>query len=373
VLGALMPRVVAGNRDAVMTTPSIVVITYDDDPSRADLEAFASTYGASAAWAPQTAEYGVGALVAGTPRHLAGNAPATITDAQVLALLHANLGGAAPAWGAPDENTLYSFFFPDGTILDDGFGSLCCTDYDGYHYDEMIGGVDVAYAIQCTCPGFDGPGITDLQQLTVVASHETVEAVTDPRPGTDYAFAEADADHAVWTYVNGGETADMCLYTDTAYLLGPSNFGYAIQRAWSNAAAIAGHDPCVSEATTPYYQTIPDQPAPLTVSVFGERVASHGVQIAMGATAPITLHVLADAERAGPFTISLQDVNADYFGGSPTLTFAQPTGTYRPGDTLTVDATVVGVDRDLGGEAFAITTTPVGGGPATYFFGLIGQ
>ncbi len=43
------------------------------------------------------------------------------------------------------------------------------------------------------------------------------------------------------------------------------------------------------------------------------------------------------------------------------------------GDTVTVPVKVAGMDRNLGGEAFEIATTPVSGGPTTVFYGLVGQ
>ena len=372
-LGALMPRLVTSNPTAILATPKVTAITYDNDTNRSSIEAFFGALAASSVFAAQAAEYGVGALAVGTPRHLAGNAPATITDAAITQILTANLTGSTPAWGSPDPDTVYSFFFPSGTILDDGSGSLCCTDYDGYHYDVSVGGVDVAYAIQCTCPGFDGTGITDLQQLTVVADHELVEAVTDPHPATTVGYGDTDDAHVVWSYITGGENADLCAFADTAYLLTPASLGYAIQRSWSNVAVMAGHDPCVPEATLPYYQAVPDQSDTITVSPSGGPIASKGTKVARNTPGSITLHVLADDPSAGPFTITVEDVNSSFFGRSPLLTFTQPTGTYHLGDTLTVPVTVSASDPGLGAaEAYYVKTAPASG-PATYFYALVGQ
>src|SRR5437870_3626660 len=106
-LGSLMPQEIAGNKTAVMATPSVVAITYDNDPNRTDVEAFYHQYAASPAWATQTSEYGVGALTVGTARHLTG--AAATTDTAIRQLLMTNLTGATPAWGAPSLNTVYSF------------------------------------------------------------------------------------------------------------------------------------------------------------------------------------------------------------------------------------------------------------------------
>jgi hypothetical protein len=66
-----------------------------------------------------------------------------------------------------------------------------------------------------------------------------------------------------------------------------------------------------------------------------------------------------------------------YYGAAtPSLTFTQPTGTFAIGDTVTIPVTVMAKDSGLGGpgsEGFEIDTKPVGGGPTTYFYGLVGQ
>jgi hypothetical protein len=367
--GMAMPQV-AGDHRGVLATPTVVAITYDGDVHRTDLEAFYGDFAASTAWAAQTQEYGVGPLNVGPPRHLPGPAPALITDSQIVGLLRANLTGASPAWGPPDVDTVYAFFFPEGTIVDDGDGYLCCEDYDGYHWDDDVGGVDVAYSIHCQCPGFDGPGVDDLQQLTVVASHEIVEAVTDPR---GLGYAQADAAHTIWDFVYGGETADMCLAADTAYWVNPADMRYAIQRSWSNAEARAGHDPCVGETQRPYFQTIPEQPDEVRLDDGGGgTLSTRGVKLAVGASGALTLHVHGDAEDAGPFTVEVEDLE-HWFGGRSYLSITQPTGVFEVGDVISVPVTVTGQDPYLGeAEGFVVTTTPVAG-PSTYFFGVVGQ
>src|SRR5262245_52695545 len=95
-LGPLMPQERAANPSAVMATPTVVAITYDGDPNRADTEAFFAQYAESPAWAMHVGEYGVGALKVGTPHHLAG--AAATSDAAVRQILSANLTGASPAW-----------------------------------------------------------------------------------------------------------------------------------------------------------------------------------------------------------------------------------------------------------------------------------
>ena len=151
--GARMPQVIAMDTTDIMTTPKGMAITWNDDPNQASIEKFFGEFGSSTAWATQTSEYGVGALTAATPQHMTGNHPKTTSSDALLNILQTNLTGASPAWGAPDANTIYMFFVPVGTEVNDGSGNVSCTDYDGYHFDEMIGGVDVAYSISAACDG----------------------------------------------------------------------------------------------------------------------------------------------------------------------------------------------------------------------------
>src|SRR5262249_10856847 len=142
-LGMRMPRVVKGS-GSVLVSPKVVPITYDGDPHRADIEAFAPQFAKSKAWAAQTLEDGVGPLTVGAPLHIASAAPSKITDAELQKILTDNLSGNSPAWGAPDPQTIYAFFFPKGSVVDDGSG-VSCDVFDGYHYDVVVGNVDVAY------------------------------------------------------------------------------------------------------------------------------------------------------------------------------------------------------------------------------------
>lgn len=373
-LGPLMPQDVSGGA-SVMASPTVMPITWDSDASRADIELFYPQYAASPAWATQTAEYSVGPLKVGASQHLTGSAAAS--DAEVRTILTTNVTGATPAWGAPNASTLYSFFVPAGTTFDDGTGALCCVGFDGYHDDFLLAGVDVAYSIQCTC-GADFPptGITPLQELTTTAAHELVEAVTDPRPEQQLAYGDVDPAHEVWSYVTEGELADLCEFADTAYWTNAPNMTYTIQRIWSNAAAHAGTDPCVGDPTTPYYQAVPDQTDTATIAPFGDNVATKATKIAVGATGTVTLQ-LAGTKGSGPFTVTAFDVATEFFNASaPLLTFVQPTGMFDLNETVTIQVTVASKDTALGGtgaEAFEIDTQPVGGGPTTYYYGLIAQ
>jgi hypothetical protein len=368
-LAGLMPQEVAFDSAAILAAPVVVPITYNNDPNLAGINAYYAALGASQAWTDQVSEYGVGAMTEGTPRDL-GAMPGTETESNLLSTLSTHLTDGS--WGSADANTIYVFHIPDGVNFE---GNSCCGMYDGYHNETNIGGVDVAYAVDCACPSeATFYGITLFQDMGVTMGHEAVEAATDPHFATDTGYGYTDDAHAAWTYVTEGELADLCEYADTEIWLNAAGTN-ATQRTWSNAAAAAGHDPCVGDPTVPYYQGVPSDPDSGTVQFSGGNWNTKGLRIAVGATGTLTLTVLSDVPTAGPFKVVVKDYDQAFFQGSPYLQPGTITGTYNSGDSLTVPVKVLSTDPSMnGGETYVVETTPVsGGGPTTYWFGLILQ
>jgi hypothetical protein len=373
-----MPRAFATDKTAVLAHPVIVPITYTNDPDIADINAFYGAYGASTAWSDEVAEYGVGAMTQGTPQDM-GLKPTSATQKDLIDLMTKNLTGPTPAWGPADPNTIYAFFIPDGTTFT-GAGS-CCVTYDGFHNDVMVGSVDVAYSVNCSCPGeATFLGITNFQQESVTMSHEAVEAATDPHYSHVRGWTGTDDAHAAWSFTTVGELGDLCEYADTK-IWTPNSSGYFVQRTWSNAAVKAGHDPCVGDPTEPYYQTVPLDPDSGFVSfrsqldtAGGTRWAAKGTRIAVGASGTISLRVLADDNTAGPFQINVYDWNY-FLGGVPDLDFGAVAGTYMPNDAASVSVHVLSADSVLGGgEAYVVETSPASGiGPTTLYYAVVLQ
>jgi hypothetical protein len=365
-LGSLMPQVIGAHPTHVLSSPKVVAITYDNDPNRSTIESFFSQYAASSAWAEQTAEYGIGALTVGTPRHLAGNAPASPSGDAIVQTLASHL--VAGGWGTPNPSTIYEVFFPAGSRPGDAYG-YCCTDFDGYHSWATIGGVQVAYAIVCMCPGF-ATQVTDLEELTTTAAHETIEAASDPWID---AYVAADDAHAAWTRDNGGELGDMCDNVETSYWK-PADMSYTIQRTWSNAAAAAGHDPCVGAPAGKYYQAVPYLTDEVDVKINGKLTAARGVKIGMGASGTLTLTVFADDPAAGPFDVRVEDYSSAWLGGPKLLEVTTPAAPVAVGGTVQATIKVLAADPALiKAEQLLITTTPVSGGPSTNYFAFVGQ
>jgi hypothetical protein len=115
----------------------------------------------------------------------------------------------------PNPNTLYFVYLPPGVKVQAGFG-LSCLNFCGYH--DAIGS-QIYYAVipypDCSpCR----KGMPIFNALTVVASHELAEAITDPKPGTG------------WYDNTYGEIGDICAWKTKQ--LG----GYTVQLEWSNTA-----------------------------------------------------------------------------------------------------------------------------------------
>jgi hypothetical protein len=289
----------------------------------------------------------------------------TIDDATIQSWLAAKLEAADPAFGAPDPGTVYTLFYPAGvTVTLDG--SQSCVDFNGYHQelalDASHGGASVAYAVVPRCPTVDG--VNGLSAVTAVASHELVETATDPFPLSNPAYLQVDDAHFYWTEVLGGsEVADLCVRA-AGPLVALGDLPYVVQRTWSNAAALAGHDPCVPAPTeTAYFNSAPGLGVVSTL-VNGQRVDVDGVQVAVGASAIIPLRLFSDAPTSGPWTVSARP--AAGWTGELMFSFDQASG--ADGDVLSMTVHVLGAGR-YGREPFVVTSEL--GGVQQTWIGLV--
>ncbi len=324
----------------VLAAPKVRPIFFaNDTATQKQMEDFLKQLAGSPYWMTAAGEYGVGALTVEPTIVATGTVPTS--DAAVQTFLSTNLDGTHPAWGAVDPDVIYSVFLPDGAVLTDPDGTKSCTDYGAYH-DEAKGkhGESIPYALIPRC---HYPGSTVLDDLTESFSHELLEAATDPRVETTGAFGNVDAEHAIWGLTPGAENGDFCEYNPEAYqkLVGD----YMVQRTWSNAAAMAGHDPCVP--------AIPDAAYAAAAPMLSEQVmltdgpngamATSGVKVAMGT--PKTIDVASD------------------FAGDPTmreltLVFDKTTG--HNGDVVHLTITRVKNGAQFGGSEFMIETKVAG-------------
>jgi hypothetical protein len=365
------PQVGSGG-GTVLASPKLVAITFDGDALRPQIEQFAAGVGATEWWKTVTADYGVGALAAGNPVHLTDAAPATTTDADIQKYLAGKLDGTHPEFGAPDTSTIYTFFYPDATttiVLGDATtGMKSCTDFGGYHNELTLpNGTNVVYAVVPRCPqGF--AGMTGIDSVTGTASHELVEAATDPLVVTAPAFSGTDDDGVgLELMLGGGEVGDMCVGTGNSFFK-PDAFPFMVQRTWSNSAAAAGQDPCVPAMPGPYFNAAAQAADQITFTNAGQSTKFKGIQIPLGSSKTIDVVIYSDAPT-DVITLGAMD-NSALRGGAQQLAFTWDKNTGKNGDT--VHLTIKAVAMNANGIApFLITSTS--GNRATLSGGVVGQ
>jgi hypothetical protein len=322
----------------VTKAPKIVEITFQGDALQAQIDTFMEQLAdATEYWKGATAEYGVGALTAVTSVILAEKPAAELADADVQAWLKEKiLAGQVPA---ADENTIYLIYYPSSTVVTMGGGALCgmtgANDFQGYHDDFAISpGKFVTYGIAGRCPS-PVPNLPEIDELSAEASHEIIEAATDPLPTDNPAYISVDPDHLAWELLSGPEVADMCAANPDAFYMPPGITTF-VQHVWSNAAAAAGHDPCQPNGTTPYFNSAPVMTDTVQIpnSVFGP-LETKGVKIPIGSSATIEVDLYSDGPTSGPWAVSALDLSSIFFGAaSPALSFSFDKPTGQNGDIL---------------------------------------
>jgi hypothetical protein len=340
----------------VLAAPKVLPIVYSSDSGGGDILGFLQELSTTSYWNQTTSEYGVGPLTVLPAVTLTTPAPSSITAAMLESMLNANTAGQSPSWGPADPSTIYLFVLPQGTVEQDTEGA-CCTDYDGYHYETIVGSgagsVSIPYAVSCACPGFDGPNVTALQERTVDMSHELVEAATDPFPDSAPAYTQEDDADIVWTFVTDGEVADMCEFNDDANVV-PSGSTYMVQRSWSNAAAQRFQNPCVPVVTnTPYLNSFP-QLGTISYDDGAGIISTQGIDVQVGASHTVDVALMSAAQVAGTWTVDAYDYDQVVAGKSPGVTLRQDAQSGAEGDIVHLTITPKSPDSFLGGEAFII-------------------
>jgi len=343
-----------------LAAPKLVPVYFanDDTTFTAQLTTFMNKLGQSAFWLPAVSEYGVGAISAAPPVQLTENADANIDDSVIQTWLASKIDdGTLPA---PDANTIYAIYYPDGTTITLGQqGGTSCQDFGAYHDNITYKTGDVSYAVMPRCSGWSA---SVLDTTTEAASHEFIEASTDPYPQTNTAYGQVDDNHILWEYVlGGGETGDMCAQFAASYVT-PPDLGFSVQRAWSNTAAKEGHDPCQPADKSPYFNSMPV----LTDDVsLGGQGSTKGVKIPVGSSATIQVDLFSDADTGGPWTVSASDTS-----GAGAITFAWDRTSGQNGEKLHL--TINAVKKTQYGAAGFIIKSKLNG-RTTSWFGLVGN
>lgn len=156
----------------------------------------------------------------------------TITDAQVQAEILAQItAGNIPS---PDANTIYMIHFPAGKTIVAPDTSQSCVQFCAYHGTISHSPTNIYYAIlpdfTGSCAFGCGAG-TVFQNSCSVASHELIEAVTDP----DVGIATVIGPPLAWYDATNGEIGDIC-NAQQGTVVGSDSVTYTVQKQWSNTA-----------------------------------------------------------------------------------------------------------------------------------------
>jgi hypothetical protein len=169
--------IVPNNGGEILAAPRLVTVTFNGYPYRSDVEAYDQWLVGSDWLKAVGADYGVGAgssinlEVSDTP-------PTTASDTDVgtfVADLITRGAGPKPTAG---DNVLYMIFYPSSTSLTASGGYASCTSFLAYHTWEIYKGVPVAFAAMADC--HRSSTAAEIAQIEIGASHETIEAATDP-------------------------------------------------------------------------------------------------------------------------------------------------------------------------------------------------
>jgi len=136
----------------------------------------------------------------------------TVDDSAIQKMIQDQISAKKLPAASPD--LLYFVFLPSGVTVTQG-GTASCKVFCGYH--DAIGN-STFYAVM-PFPGCSGcsSAFSSIDALTVTASHELCEAITDPIPGQG------------WYDSQNGEIGDICAWKTKK--VGQ----YTVQQEWSNS------------------------------------------------------------------------------------------------------------------------------------------
>jgi hypothetical protein len=327
------------NGGNILANPNIVTVTFDGDVLRSMVEAFDDLITTTPWWDAVSSEYCdsrkkcIGHGQGGSYARIAANPGVSFTDSasggQSTLQTYIDARIQDGSFPPPQTDTLYVIYLPTTTKVDLD-GSQSCREFGGYHNAMSstppggAGPVQFAYAILPRCSG-------SKDELTFAASHEIIEAATDPYLSpTAQTYDGFGSQTDAWDYVGGGgEVGDRCVDFSGSGQDRYTESGYIVQRSWSNAAAKASHDPCVpapAPSQQPYFNVAPSVSDMLVMQV--------------GQTQTVQLTAFSDQPTA-PFSVDSTELTS-FFGGSNvldiTLDEAQVQNGQKVNMTITLNA-----------------------------------
>jgi hypothetical protein len=200
---------------------------------QANINAFYNGVTASALWSV-LAQYGLGngSGVAGV---VDNRTTASVTDRQVQTEL-TRLINTTHQLPAPNANNYYPVHFPAGMNITAPDGSRSCVVFCAYHGTYVLNGVNVNYGIIPDqgggCAGGCGNNASRVNNMDSVASHELIEAATDPAVGLATVFGPP---LGWYDQPDNQEIGDLC-NGQQGTTVGRDGVTYVIQLEWSNSA-----------------------------------------------------------------------------------------------------------------------------------------
>jgi hypothetical protein len=324
----------------IIASVKIITVTYTGEAQRDAMRTFDDAIVHSPWWTTVTQGTGAGPGTSGGYVELDPTPVANKTldnEADLKPYLRSLV--AAGTLPPPDANTLYAMYFPASTTITLD-GSQSCQAFGAYHdsttFPLEAGTLEAAFAVMPNCGG----------GFTVSASHEFIEAVTDPHP---ISMTEWYAYNDAWFGAGGGEIADLCEGRGST----TDSSGTDLAMAWVNASAAASHDPCqpAADPSLIFYSAAVDTNEVFTMHdpTGGPDYQSEGfISVAQGATKTVPVDVFSEAKLPHDLQIVAGKRGR---GSDPTMVgtiaqgvtakLSQPTG--RNGTkltlTLTTDAT----------------------------------
>jgi hypothetical protein len=140
-----------------------------------------------------------------------------------------------------------------------------------------------------------------------------------------------------------------------------------VQRTWSNAAVVAGRDPCQPELDgETFFNAVPTMTDTVHVGTSTPAETTLGIAIAPGESKVVEVLLYSEAD-VGPWNVSATSIPI----GGTNLAFAWDKTTGNNGDVLHLTITAKLVEPTYGGEPFLIESTL--GGETNYWVGYVGQ
>ena len=332
------PQIVK-QKGPVIASPKVVTITFAGDPNADAYEAFGDALGGSAYWAQVTSEYGVGPATGAGHVRLTAPLPSRMTETDLDAWVTAQLTDAVKnGYPALDPNGVY-VYYSDRKVALSIFGyTMCGPDRWGYGHYATVDGVEYQYAFIGQCER--GHGVVD--DSTETAAGQIASEATHPHGAGDLdgslirGWIDFDPAHNAWRNFDeyDSDTAGACeLFPDTLVKVDEPAFKATIVKQWSNAAAKAGHDPCVPAPKTPYFNAVH-----LSPEVLG-KAGSEGVIMNVGDTKTISFGLFSDAPTPA-WNLAVKEGSLLTLTAPKTFDATIDHATGRNGDTVQLTVTL---------------------------------